>query len=121
MQYFMITALLLLAPSAGGFSGSWQGTVTVSMPDGTKDSLPIVAYFKENGSDVTGSLGPDEGTQQQISGTVKDNKLSFTIPLQAGNIAIELSLTSDGNHIKGIGKRPDVGETAIVELSRKAQ
>jgi hypothetical protein len=121
MKYFMITALLLLAPPAADFSGTWQGTVMVSMADGTKDSLPIVAYFKQNGAGVTGSLGPDEGTQQQISGIVKDNKLIFTIPLPAGNIAIELSLTSDGNHIKGMGKRPNVGETAIVELSRKAQ
>lgn len=90
------------------WSGSWQTgttqkfdvtgawTVTITMPDREATGLAI---FSQDGTEVTGMIGPAETDMMPAKGTVSDDKLTLTTHPRAGRTAAfakcEVTITAD--------------------------
>jgi hypothetical protein len=90
------------------WAGSWQGssaqkfdvtgawTVTITMPDREATGLAILS---QDGTEVTGMIGPAETDMMPANGTVSDDKLILTTHPRAGRTAAfatcEVTITGD--------------------------
>lgn len=100
----MCSLLLLamaMAAAATDVSGKWSGTFTATSADGQPRESGAVLIFKQNGTALTGSVGPDESQQWEItSGKVDENKITVEAHSPNGGTA-RFELVLDGEHIKG--------------------
>ena len=64
-----------LAPAAN-LAGTWAGTVSITWEDGDSSAGPATATFTQNGSAVSGTLGPN---QYRFEGTLEGNSLHGSI------------------------------------------
>ena len=82
--------VLLAVPAfAADVDGQWTGSVETPM-----GSIPVGFTFKADGATLTGtSLGPDGGQIAIKDGKVDGNKVSFTVELDFGGMAVVLSYT----------------------------
>jgi hypothetical protein len=75
-------------------TGAW--TVTITMPDGEATGLAILS---QDGTEVTGMIGPAETDMMPANGTVSDNKMILTTHPRAGRSAAfakcEVTITGD--------------------------
>jgi len=75
-------------------SGTWK--VTISLPDGQASGY---ASLKQEGTKVTGRIGPAETDTMPIDGALSGNKLTLMTHPQPGRTAIftkcELTVTAD--------------------------
>ena len=80
--------LLLAAPAfAHDADGKWEGSVDTPM-----GAIPVGFTFKTDGAALTGtSLGPDGAPTPIKNGKVEGNKISFSVDLDFGGMAITLS------------------------------
>ena len=80
--------LLLAAPAfAHDADGKWEGMVDTPM-----GAIPVGFTLKTDGAMVTGtSLGPDGAGVPIKNGKVEGNKVSFSVDLDFGGMAITLS------------------------------
>ena len=111
-------AMLLLIASlalAGDLTGKWSGTFAPS-----DSSTPTGAYMdlKLSGRSVTGTAGPDETHQKEISnGKLEGNKLTFEVA-QDGR-TLKFDLTFDGESIKGVASAEKDGQRMSAKLDLK--
>jgi hypothetical protein len=101
----MVRAIVLAAVL---WAGSWQAgsaqkfdvtgawTVTITMPDGQATGLAI---FSQDGTEVTGMIGPAETDMMPAKGTVSEDKLIVTTHPRTGRTAAfakcEVTITGD--------------------------
>jgi len=80
--------LLLAAPAfAHDADGKWEGMIDTPM-----GAIPVGFTFKTDGATVTGtSLGPDGAGVPIKNGKVDGNKISFSVDLDFGGMAITLN------------------------------
>ena len=80
--------LLLAAPAfAHDADGKWEGMVDTPM-----GAIPVGFTLKTDGAMVTGtSLGPDGAGVPIKNGKVEGNKVSFSVDLDFGGMAITLN------------------------------
>src|SRR3954453_2759431 len=75
-------------------TGSW--TVTITMPD---DQASGLAIFSQDGTEVTGMIGPAETDMMPANGTVSKDTLTLTTHPRAGRTAAfatcEVTITGD--------------------------
>jgi hypothetical protein len=85
---FALGLLLLAAPAfAHDADGKWEGMVDTPM-----GAIPVGFTFKTDGAMLTGtSLGPDGAGVPIKNGKVEGNKISFSVDLDFGGMAITLS------------------------------
>ena len=83
--------LIALAPavtaqSAASFTGKWEGTFTLTRPDGTTaDPRPIEFNLTQKGKDLTGTAGPATEQTKLEKGVVTAGKATFDVPLSNGS------------------------------------
>jgi len=85
----MTLALTLLAAPAFAHDadGKWEGMIDTPM-----GAIPVGFTFTTDGAALTGtSLGPDGGAIPIKNGKVEGNKISFTVDLDFGGMAISLN------------------------------
>lgn len=104
MRIFVCCFLLLavgMAAAAADVTGRWSGTFTSAGADGQSHESGALLIFKQNGSEVTGTAGPDENQQWEItSGKVDGNKITAEARSPNGGLAkFELVLADE--HLKG--------------------
>jgi hypothetical protein len=82
--------MLLAAPAfAHDADGKWTGSIETPM-----GTVPVGFEFKTDGTALTGtSLGPDGGAIPIKNGKVDGNKITFTVDLDFGGMAITLNYT----------------------------
>lgn len=112
MKLLLCLALVALAslPAAAdvNVTGNWTGTFTMTGPNGeTKDSTALLV-LKQNGGEITGTVGPDENERIDIKkGTIDGNQITlecgdaehqirFTLVLAEDRIQGDAHLTGDG-------------------------
>jgi len=113
----ILLALLVFATAVLGadFSGTWTGA-------GVTDSGSHDLYFnfKQAGSNVTGTGGPNADEQHPVSnGKIDGEKLKFDVPVgEKGTLHFEL--VADGEGLKGTVefKGEDHSESGTVTLKR---
>ena len=83
--------LLALVPSvtaqtASSFTGKWEGTFTLTRPDGTTAApRPIEFNLTQKGRDLTGTAGPADEQTKLEKGVVTAGKATFDVPLPNGS------------------------------------
>ena len=93
--------LCLLALAGGLFAdtnltGKWTGTFT---PEGG-DGGPALLQLKQTGTDITGSIGPDDNEQHNITkGKIEGDKVTIEVKEEGRQIVLTLVLAED--HLKG--------------------
>ena len=90
MVAMVLGVLLLAAPAfAHDADGKWEGSVETPM-----GTIPVGFEFKTDGPALTGtSLGPDGAGIPIKNGKVDGNKITFTVDLDFGGMAISLNYT----------------------------
>ena len=91
MKHVLALALGLLLLAAPAFAhdadGKWEGMIDTPM-----GAIPVGFTLKADGAALTGtSLGPDGGAIPIKNGKVDGAKISFTVDLDFGGMAITLS------------------------------
>lgn len=90
-------AVFAMTALAADVTGKWTGSFS---PEG-QDASNAIVFLKQSGTSVTGSAGPDEGTQWPLSdGKLVGNKLTGTVSSPDGMV-FKLDLTLTGDRISG--------------------
>jgi hypothetical protein len=117
--------LLLLAGAVvygAELTGKWSGTFEELAPDGSvRQTSDAYIDLKLSGQTVTGTAGPSESQQHEISnGRLQGNKLTFEVAGQGPKLKFDL--TYDGETIKGAvtGEHDGQRMSARVDLKRRA-
>ncbi len=97
----MLLCALLLAASAiyatadTNVTGKWSGTAQLTGSDGSKETGAVL-MLKQSGADITGSVGPDENEQHEITkGKIEGNKITLECVDGDRTIRFELVLADD--------------------------
>ncbi len=109
-----ISALIALASEV---TGTWSGTFKVNGGDHT---VPQVMIFKQDGSKLNGSAGPDAQEQYPIeNGKVEGDRLRFEVTTGEWRFSYDLK-RSGPDEINGDLDLKSVnnGRTAVVSLKR---
>ena len=79
-------------------TGAW--TVAITMSDGQAESLAI---FSQDGTEVTGMIGPAETHMMPIDGTVMGNKVTLATYPRSGRTApfAKCEVTGAGDRMTG--------------------
>ena len=95
-------ALAVALPArAADVTGKWSGTFTMTGPDGNTEDSAAFMVLKQNGTELTGTGGPDEGEQWPTEkGKIENNKITGEVHAPDGAL-YKLDLVLDGDHIKG--------------------
>jgi hypothetical protein len=118
--FLALGAFALSAAADTDVTGKWSGSFIITGPDGqTKDDTAYLV-LKQNGTEITGTAGPNEDKQLTITkGRIDGNKISFEVEDEGHSVKVELALVAD--HITGDATMTgDNGETtkAKVDVTR---
>jgi hypothetical protein len=119
-----LLCFLVLATFAGfavadvNVTGKWSGSFNVIGPDGqTKDSTAVLV-LKQNGSEITGTVGPNEGEQHEITkGKMEGDKI--TLESADGGLAIKFDLALEGDRMTGEVNAVGEGRTLKAKIDVK--
>src|SRR5215831_12692207 len=115
----LMTAVALCA-AATDVTGRWTGTATMHGPQGqTKDSSALLE-LKQEGTQVTGTVGPEGGDRHTITkGSIDGDKVILEVQGDAGPV-LKFELKAEGDTLKGEahGSSPE-GQTMKMELNLK--
>jgi hypothetical protein len=111
----IVAACTMIVPlAAADLNGKWSGTASSS--DGVETVLVILTA---SGSQVTGSLGPNEEKRYPIeNGKLDGNKVSFDLTGPGGAV-FHFDLTLDGDTLKGPCSRTRDGQTLTGSMDLK--
>ncbi len=123
MKLLLCLSILALAclPAAAdvNVTGNWSGTFTAIGPDGQSKDSGALLILKQNGTEITGTAGPDESQQFTIkSGKIDGNKITLEVDAGEHQMHVELTLAED--HMEGTASaQGDSGERhAKLDLKR---
>ena len=111
---FLMVLGLTLSASAADVSGKWSGSFNVTRPDGETKESSAVLVLKQNGSELTGTAGPDENEQHPAKGKIEGNKITLEVDHDGAVIKFDLMLVED--HIKGDASASHEGESMKAKL-----
>ena len=117
--------LLLVAAFAGiavadvNLTGKWSGNFKM-LEGGDGGDSTAVFLLKQNGSEVSGSVGPNEGDQHQITkGKIDGDKI--TLECADGNVVIKLDLVLAEDRITGDVNAAGEGRTLKGKIDVKRE
>ena len=114
MKHFLLLACTAFGLLAGDATGKWSGTLAPA----DRDAGPALLILKQEGSTVTGTVGPNEGEQHAIAnGRIEDGSLKFEVP--QGEMVMKFELKMEGDEIKGDVSRERNGQRQTAKLSVK--
>src|SRR5262245_50941520 len=99
----VLSATLCLAPTAlaTDITGTWTGTLVFEVGNG--ESETALMTVRQEGDRVTGTTGPNPSAQFPLTGSVKDDRLSFEVKVGNGR-AISFDLQITGDQMTGRGE-----------------
>ena len=116
----MSTVVLARASAnAPNLTGKWSGTIAVPEKGRRGDKEPFQATFKQDGIELTGTVGPDAESQLAISkGRVESTKFGtlVTFDLIGPSFALHFELVPAGGMLRGVARHDNEKSTAAVEL-----
>ena len=98
-------ALLLLLSSAliwaADVTGSWTGPIETTRNGETRSSTALL-ILKQDGSTVTGTIGPSEGTRTDITkGSIDGNNVTLEALVIGPELRVTISLKLGGDKLTG--------------------
>ena len=114
----LLLASALLA--ADDLTGKWAGSFNITMEGESHDDA-VYIVLKQNGTELTGTAGPNADKQWPLKGKVEGNKATFEVQSDGPLVKFELTL-ADG-HLKGEAKAEHEGHSmkAVVDAQRKTE
>jgi len=125
MKPFVCVLLLLglaLSAAAADVSGKWSGSFTITGPNGETKDAEALLVLKQNGSEITGTVGPNESERFAIAkGKIEGDKITMETAEGGGGPVIKFELRLEGDHIKGDAAGEHDGQTmkAKLDLTRE--
>ena len=99
-----ISALFAAGAFGADVTGKWSGTYEMNR-DGETRSAPTAMELKQDGAEVTGTIGAHDSQQFAIKkGSIDGNRLHLEIEPSEGPRLVVLELTLDGDHLSGEAK-----------------
>lgn len=117
----VLCAALCLASTAlaADVTGTWTGTLLPDGANGNGDTALMT--IRQEGDKVIGSAGPNQSQQYPLTGSVKDDRLTFEIKANDGrSLTFDLQIT--GDQMTGRGEMRRDGQpvgTAVLTLKRE--
>lgn len=113
-------ALAMQSASAGAqdVTGVWSGTIAIP-EQGKRVKSPLHASFKQEGADLTGTLGPQPDAQLPITkGHVETTKFGtvITFDMPGQGFVMHFELRPDGDWLRGLARLDGEKVPAPVEL-----
>jgi hypothetical protein len=116
---FVLAALACAAIADVDVTGKWSGSFNMTGPNGeTKDGTALL-MLKQSGTDITGSVGPNEDEQFAIQkGRIEGDKITLEADHGGNIMKIDLVLAAD--RITGEAHMSADGQTlkAKIDVSR---
>jgi hypothetical protein len=96
--FVLLAAFAGFAVADSNVTGKWSGIFNAVGPDGQTTTAVLV--LKQSGSEITGTLGPNEGAQHEITkGKIEGDKI--TLESTDGGLALKFDLALVGDRITG--------------------
>ena len=100
LLFIVVAALAGIAIADTNVTGKWSGSFNVMDENGGTKESTAVLILKQSGSEITGTVGPDEGEQHAITkGMIDGDKI--TLESADGDVSIKLDLALAGDRITG--------------------
>ena len=112
---FLLTMAPLQAQKTD-VTGKWTGTLTMTRPDGTTQSINFIFNLTQKGKALTGTAGPNAERQWPIEkGTVEGTKVTFQVQQPDGPLRkVAVALVKD--RLQGPMTLEFNGQTAEVKV-----
>jgi hypothetical protein len=92
----ILAALCAMAAAAADITGKWTGTFALTRPDGETRDTTALLVLKQTGSEITGTVGPNEGEQHAITkGSIDGDKIALLVEGDGRVVKFDLVLASD--------------------------
>jgi hypothetical protein len=116
MRALVCLLLITAAALAADVTGKWTGSYDVVTPDGESMKGAVIMNLKQNGTELTGTMGPSEDAQWTIrNGEVNGDKITLQIqPEDHPLMKVELRLIDE--HLKGEARGEVDGGTIKVRM-----
>ena len=120
-----ILVLLVIAVLTGvaladtNVTGKWSGSFNATNPNGETKESTAVLMLKQNGADITGTVGPNEDEQFPIQkGKIEGDKITLQADHDGRTMTFNLVLASE--RITGEAQMSRDGETmkAKIDVTR---
>jgi hypothetical protein len=116
-----LLCLLMLAALAGvamadiNVTGKWSGSFNPTDSNGETKEQTALLVLKQSGSDITGTVGPNEGEQFAIQkGKIEGDKITLVVDHDGSTMTFNLVLADD--RITGEAQMSHDGETKKAKL-----
>lgn len=111
----LLGALALAAAPDTDVTGKWTGSFNITNQDGQTKEATACLLLKQNGSAITGTVGPDEGEQHNITkGKIEGDKITLLVEDEGRTITFDLVLAAD--RIKGDVNMSHDGQTGKAKI-----
>lgn len=104
MLALMVGLLLagVVSGSPADVTGKWEGSVTATREDGSRDNDRALVILKQKDTVIAGTIGGGEDDQHPItSGTIDGDKVTITATHTTNGREFRLELTVNGDEMKG--------------------
>jgi hypothetical protein len=116
----LLGALALVAIADTNVTGKWSGSFKMIAGDGEAKDSTAVFLLKQNASEITGSVGPNEGEQHQITkGKIDGDKIALEVA--DGDVVIKLDLVLAEDRITGDVNAAGEGRTLKGKIDVKRE
>jgi hypothetical protein len=115
----LLACVLLLAAALFAFdtdvTGTWTGSFDMVAPNGETKGTGALLILKQEGTNITGTVGPDENERFPIqTGKIEGDKISLEVTHGEGVIKFALVLAN--GHITGEANLSHNGETSKAKI-----
>jgi hypothetical protein len=111
-------ALALLAGVAfadGNVTGKWTGSFNIAGPNGETKETTALLLLTQNGTDITGTVGPNEEERLTIQkGKIEGDKI--TLEAEQDGRVIKFALVLAADRLTGDASMTGDGQTATAKL-----
>lgn len=120
MRYTLLFLILATVLAGAEATGRWTGKLIVNSPDGEQSHAAMVV-FKQDGTSLTGTAGPDDDQTPIQNGKVDGSTITFDIARDG--IVMHFNLKQNEDEIAGEVTREREGQkqTARLILKREKQ
>jgi hypothetical protein len=113
--FLMLAAFAGLAMADGDVTGKWSGSFNMTGPNGEMKESTAMLVLKQSGTDITGTVGPNEGEQIAIQkGKIEGAKITLEAEHDGHSIKFDLVLAAD--RITGDANMSGEGQAAKAKL-----
>lgn len=119
LSTLLLAVFALTAAADTNITGKWSGSVNATTPDGEAKTETAFFVLQQTGSEIRGTVGPNEDQQFQIQkGKIEGDKITIEADHEGHTIKLALVLAED--HIKGEASIEAEGQTktAKVDVTR---